>query len=185
VTSTAPVRRRFGQGAIATPANFVTVARILLAVPTLVLIHDRGSAWTTTGLWFVLSVTDSLDGWLARREGTTRSGAFLDPIADKVIVLGGLAVLASRADVLWLPVAIIAAREVGISAYRALVGRRGISMPARTLGKYKTFLQFCTVGFVLLPWTADAVGLQQTVLWAATALTVASGVDLVVSSRRA
>ena len=88
----APVRR-FGETAIATPANFVTIARLVLAVPTLLLIIDRGSTWLTVSLWFVLTSTDRLDGWLARRDGTTRSGAFLDPLADKFLVIGGFLAL--------------------------------------------------------------------------------------------
>ena len=81
--------RRYGDEAIATPANMVTIARLILAVPTLLLIVDQGSNWLTVSLWFVLTTTDGLDGWLARRDGTTRSGAFLDPLADKFLVLGG------------------------------------------------------------------------------------------------
>ena len=56
--------KRFSESAIATPANFVTGARLLLAVPTLLLIEDRGSTWLTVSLWFVLACTDRLDGWL-------------------------------------------------------------------------------------------------------------------------
>ena len=88
----APAAARAGVSAttaIATPANFVTIARLVLAVPTLLLIVDQGSTWLTVSLWFVLTTTDGLDGWLARRDGTTRSGAFLDPLADKFLVLGG------------------------------------------------------------------------------------------------
>ena len=73
--------KRFGQSAVATPANFVTVARILVAIPTLAVIRSDGSSWATVGLWFAITATDSLDGWLARRDGATRSGAFLDPVA--------------------------------------------------------------------------------------------------------
>jgi len=103
--------KRFGQNALATPANFLTLSRILVAIPTLVLIHDRGSSWLTVALWFAITSTDSLDGWMARRDGATRSGAFLDPVADKLIVLGGLAVLADIGVFPWWPVAVIAVRE--------------------------------------------------------------------------
>ena len=72
----------------------VTIGRLLLAVPSLAAIDRDGSTWGTVGLWFVLSMSDLVDGYLARREGTTRSGAFLDPIADKVVVLGGSSVSA-------------------------------------------------------------------------------------------
>jgi CDP-diacylglycerol--glycerol-3-phosphate 3-phosphatidyltransferase len=176
--STSTGTKRFGQTALATPANAITLARILITIPTLALMRERGSGWLTVALWFVVTSTDSLDGWMARRDGATRSGAFLDPVADKLIVLGGLGVLADRGDIWWWPVLVIAARELGISAYRSIAGRRGIVMPAQRLGKYKAFVQFGAVGFVLLPWTADAIGLQQTVLLLATLLTVVSGAQI-------
>jgi CDP-diacylglycerol--glycerol-3-phosphate 3-phosphatidyltransferase len=179
VTTAQTAMKRFGQGALATPANFVTLARILVAIPTLMLIHDRGAAWLTVGLWFLITSTDSLDGWMARRDGTTRSGAFLDPVADKLIVLGGLAMLADRGSIAWWPVVLIAVRELGISVYRSVAGRRGVSLPAQRLGKYKAFTQYLAVGVVILPWTASDVGLQQLVLGVATVLTVVSGIDIV------
>jgi len=172
-------RKRFGQSAVATPANFVTVTRILVAIPTLALIRRDGSSWTTVGLWFAITATDSLDGWLARRDGATRSGAFLDPVADKLIVIGGLAVLADRGVFPWWPILLIAARELGISAYRSIAGRRGIVLPAQRLGKYKAFTQYCAVGFVLLPFTANDLGFQQVVLGIAVVLTVVSGLQIV------
>ena len=172
-------RKRFGQSAVATPANFVTLARILAAIPTLLLIRRDGSSWATVGLWFAITSTDSLDGWLARRDGATRSGAFLDPVADKLIVLGGLAVLADRGVFPWWPILLVAAREFGISLYRSVAGRRGIVLPAQRLGKYKAFTQFCAVGFVLLPFTAHDLGFQQTVLAIAVALTLLSGLQIV------
>jgi CDP-diacylglycerol--glycerol-3-phosphate 3-phosphatidyltransferase len=170
--------KRFGQSALATPANFVTVTRILVAIPTLALIRRDGSSWLTVALWFAITSTDSLDGWLARRDGATRSGAFLDPVADKLIVIGGLMVLADRGVFPWWPVVLIAVREFGISLYRSVAGRRGVVMPAQRLGKYKAFTQYCAVGFVLLPWTADNLGLQKAVLAIAVALTLLSGLQI-------
>ena len=144
---TPTVVKRFGQGALATPANLVTMLRILVAVPTLMLMHDRGSSWLTVALWAAITSTDSLDGWLARRDGATRSGAFLDPVADKLIVIGGLAVLADRGDFPWWPVVIIAIREIGISIV-SLAWRAGAasSLPAQRWGKYKAFTQYIAVG---------------------------------------
>jgi CDP-diacylglycerol--glycerol-3-phosphate 3-phosphatidyltransferase len=171
--------RRFDQTALATPANFLTLGRMLVGVPTLLLMWDRGASWTTVALWFVITATDSLDGFLARRDGATRSGAFLDPVADKVLVLGAFAVLAQRGDIAWWPVVVIAARELFVSGYRVLAGRRGISLPARPLGKYKAFLQYLAIGAVLLPWTSDDIGLQQTVIGLVVAFTVVSAADIV------
>ena len=179
--SAAPVRR-FGPGAIATPANAVTTIRLLLAVPTLVLVVRVGASWTTFTMWTVLACTDGVDGWLARRDGTTRSGAFLDPLADKFLVVGGFLALAVRGDFVWLPVVLVVGRELSISTYRSLAARRGISVPARQLGKWKTFLQLCAVGAVLLPLTADGVWFQQTILWIAVTLTVVSAFDIVLAA---
>lgn len=74
---------------------------------------------------------------------------------------------------------LIAVRELGISLYRSIAGRRGIVIPAQRLGKYKAFTQYCSVGFVLLPITADWVGFQQSVLAVAVVLTVVSGLQIV------
>lgn len=171
--------KRFGQNALATPANFLTLSRIALAIPTLELIRNRGSEWLTVGLWFAITASDSLDGAMARRDGATRSGAFLDPVADKLIVLGGFAVLADRGVFPWWAVALVVARELGISAYRSVAGRRGVVLPAQRLGKYKAFTQYCSIGFVLLPWTANYRGFQQCVFGIAVVLTLISGLEIV------
>ncbi len=171
--------KRFGTDALATPANFITLGRLLFAVPTLVLIGREGATWVTWSLWFVLCATDSLDGWIARRDGTTRSGAFLDPIADKVLTLGGFFVLVARGDVWWVPVAIMAAREVLVSLYRIVAGRKGVSLPAVPLGKFKAFLQMLTVGGYVWPLTADIEWLCGSLLWVTVALTVVSGIDII------
>jgi len=171
--------RRFSDSAIATPANFVTFARLLLAVPTLLLILDRGSTWLTVSLWFVLACSDRVDGWLARRDGATRSGAFLDPLADKFLVIGGFCALAVNGDFSWAAVVIVAAREVGISGYRSFAGRRGVSLPALKLGKWKAFFQFLAVGIVLFPPTYEWATVHDVVLWTAVTLTVISGLDIV------
>ncbi len=176
--------RRFGPGAIRTPANVITSLRLVLAIPALFLIVDLGSTWLTVGLWFVLSVTDGLDGWIARRDGTTRAGAFLDPLADKFLAVGGFSALAIRGDISWIPVIVIAGREVIISIYRSIEGRKGISLPARQLGKWKTFIQMAAIGFVLLPLTADLRWLWLSAIWAAVVLTVVSGIDVIAAARR-
>jgi len=171
--------KRFGDTALATPANYLTIARLLLAVPTLLLIARDGATWLNVSLWFVLSVTDGLDGWIARRLGTTRSGAFLDPLADKFLTIGGFVALVWRGDVWWLPVALIAARELFVSVYRSLAAKRGISLPARQLGKWKAVLQMLAVGAYVLPPFEDLTGLKLAVLWVAVAFTIVSGADIV------
>jgi CDP-diacylglycerol--glycerol-3-phosphate 3-phosphatidyltransferase len=170
--------KRFGPGALATPANAITVARLLFAVPTLILIERNGATWLNTGLWFILSCTDGVDGWVARRDGTTRSGAFLDPLADKVLTIGGFVALLLRGAIWWVPVALIAAREIAVSVYRSAAGRRGISLPARQLGKWKAFFQMLAVGAYVFPPVDDLDALKLAVLWAAVGLTLLSGLDI-------
>jgi CDP-diacylglycerol--glycerol-3-phosphate 3-phosphatidyltransferase len=182
-----PVSRisRFGPSALLTPANFVTTLRFALTIPLLRVIASDGVSWRATVGWVILACTDGLDGWLARRDGTTRSGAFLDPLADKFLALGGLSALAAQGTFPWLAVSLIAVRELVISAYRTAAGRRGISLPARQLGKMKTVFQLVAVGVALCPPTADPAGLSLSILWVAVALTVVSGLDIVVAAQRA
>jgi len=175
----------FGPSALATPANAVTITRLLLAVPLLMLIADKPSSWPATVLWIILCITDGIDGYLARRQGTTRSGAFLDPLADKVLVLGAMVTLVVGSVFWWLPVAIIAFREFTISAFRSFWGRRGLAVPATQWAKVKTVVQEVCVGFALLPLTADHRWVANTTLWIAVVLTVATGVHYIHAGSRA
>jgi CDP-diacylglycerol--glycerol-3-phosphate 3-phosphatidyltransferase len=176
----------YGPSALATPANGVTVVRLLVSPMVFIMIVENTVSWTTWALWTVLASTDGLDGWLARRHGRTRSGAFLDPLADKVLVLGGLFALVAVDRFWWFPVALIAAREVGVSLFRVYWGRRGIAVPASSLAKAKTLVQALAVGAAVWPvlgddpaWVANAT------LWVAVALAVVSGVQYVVAGSRA
>ena len=176
---------QFGPSALATPANLVTIARLVLTVPLLAMIVDTGASWPAVALWIVLCVTDGIDGVIARRQGTTRSGAFLDPLADKVLVLGTMTALVANDTSWWLPVGIIAARELGIQAFRSYWGKKGLAVPATALAKAKTVTQEVAVGFGLLPLTAtDATWVANVVLWAAVALTVVTGLQYIQAGSR-
>jgi CDP-diacylglycerol--glycerol-3-phosphate 3-phosphatidyltransferase len=175
----------FGPSALATPANAITITRLLLAIPLLMLIADKTSSWPAVALWIILCSTDGIDGYIARRQGATRSGAFLDPLADKVLVLGALIALTAAGVFWWLPVAIIGVREITISAFRSFWGRRGLAVPATRLAKVKTVTQEVAVGFALLPLTADDTWVANTALWLAVALTVWTGVQYIHAGSRA
>ncbi len=162
---------------IATWANAITVGRLLLS-PLMfwVIPNDQNGSWIAFVLWTIFCLSDGIDGWIARRHGVTSAGAFLDPLADKVLILGAMFTMVST-GVFWVvPVIVIAAREVVISMYRVIVGGRGISVPASKLAKYKTLCQQLAVGFALLPLTAlDGTWLWNGFLWAAVALALVSG----------
>lgn len=177
--------RGFGPNALLTPANAITLARIAMTPVLLTSIVERGDSWSTLALWILLAGSDGIDGWLARKQGTTRSGAFLDPLADKLLVLGALICLVIEGVFWWLPVAIIAVREISLTLYRSWLGRRGISLPARWSAKVKTVVQEVAVGFALLPLTGqDATWIATSVLWLAVALTTMSGIQYLVDARR-
>lgn len=180
------VATTFGPSALATPANALTMAR-LVATPVLVaLVVAYGpSNWLLVALWVVLAGSDGVDGWLARKQGTTRSGAFLDPLADKFLVLGALGALAAIHEVSWVPVSIIAAREVAMSAFRSYAGRRGVSVPAKQWAKLKTAAQDLTVMLAFLP----PVGVHHRAaviwtLWIAVGLTILTGLEYLHDARR-
>lgn len=170
---------RYGDTALFTPANVVTLARAALTIPLLGFISADGATWASFWAWTAMSCTDGLDGWLARRSGTTRSGAFLDPLADKFLAIGGLWALASQDVFPWAAVFLMAGREVVISAYRTGAGRRGVSLPARQLGKWKTTFQLVAVATALCPLTDDAPLIALSLLWGAVALALVSGLDIV------
>ncbi len=158
----------------------------LLATPVVIaLIMLWGASWFTFVFGGILALSDGIDGWLARKQGTTRSGAFLDPLADKVVVLGALFALVAKGIVWWLPVAIIAVREVAMSIYRSVVGRHGVSIPARNTAKVKTLLQDVAIGLCLAPPLATHHGVLSTAIWVATAMTVFTGGQYYLDGRRA
>lgn len=168
-----------------TPANGITVARMLVTPAVLMLLARREYDLPTFILWQAACLSDGLDGWLARRFGTTSSGAFLDPLADKFLVLGAMIVLVWKGAFWWPLVAIITVREVWISIYRSRIAGRGISLPARTSAKWKTMVQQAAVGFACLPWVGrEWPWLAHISLVIATILTVYSGALYFSDARR-
>ncbi len=179
-------QRSFGPTALATPANALTMARLLCSPILVALVVTTGPAtWLLAVLWVLASGSDGLDGWVARRMGATRSGAFLDPLADKFLVLGALMGLAGAGYFAWLPVSLIALREVSMSLFRSFAARRGISIPARPTAKAKTFLQDVVILLALVPFIGlHAVGAVRDLLWVAVALTLYTGLEYARDGRR-
>lgn len=178
-------RSTFGPSALVTPANALTLAR-LAATPVLVaMVAANGATWAAFAVTLAVGATDGVDGWLARRQGTTRSGAFLDPLADKVAVVAVLCALAGKGIVWWVPVLVIAAREVSMVVYRMVVARHGVSIPARPSAKVKTLVQGIAILLALAPPVSSHPGIVSGFLWAAVALTVVTGAQYLRDGRRA
>jgi CDP-diacylglycerol---glycerol-3-phosphate 3-phosphatidyltransferase len=162
--------------AIATWANLVTVARMFISPVMFIVIPDDGAgSWIALVTWFLLCASDGIDGYLARRHGSTNFGAFIDPLADKFLVLVAMVTLIDVGTFSWVPVAIIFAREFTMSLYRVMAGSKGVSVPASKIAKVKTMTQQFAVAFAIAPPTAvDATWTWMILLWLSVALAVIS-----------
>jgi CDP-diacylglycerol--glycerol-3-phosphate 3-phosphatidyltransferase len=122
----------------------LTLARAL-AVPVVVVLFAwdfSGHLYWATAVFAVAMATDQIDGWLARRwDQTSAFGSLLDPIADKVLVLAALVMLIGQGVAPAWMVAAIVAREIAVSGLRLAALERGVVIPARDLGKLKTWTQ--------------------------------------------
>ena len=175
---------------VVSPANLVTLARLLLAPVLFVLVlanEDRhGVTWGGFVLGVVLASTDYFDGILARRRGTvSRWGAFLDPLADKVVVIGVAVCLAMVERYGWVPVALLATREGVITFYRLWFARRGLAVPARRSAKWKTIVQGTALLLAVLPPLRDSEFVVQASLWLAVAFTLVTGVQYLADGSQA
>lgn len=162
--------------------NLITSARILL-VPVFGLVYLAPDSWTylvASGLFALAALTDWLDGYLARKlRQETRFGAFLDPVADKIIVITAIVLLVGHhsTPMLTIPGIIIVGRELVITALRewmAEINRRGL-VEVGWLGKIKTTLQMVAVIVLLANPPAPRDGwiwLGYGLMFAAAALTL-------------
>jgi CDP-diacylglycerol--glycerol-3-phosphate 3-phosphatidyltransferase len=169
-------KKIYGPSALATPANLISVARIIVSPFLVILIVNYKVSWLLVGLWLAVSITDALDGYLARQMGKTSSGAFLDPLADKFAVLSAMFSLAYISKLSWFAVGIVAFREVAVSLYRTNASRSGVSVPAKNLAKLKTVFQDLTVGFGVMPYVSKVSLLVNSLLWISVVLTLITGV---------
>jgi CDP-diacylglycerol--glycerol-3-phosphate 3-phosphatidyltransferase len=159
----------------------LTVGRAL-SVPIVVVLFawdfPNNEAWATA-LFLVAMATDQIDGWLARRRNETSAlGSLLDPIADKILVLSVLVMLIEEGVAPAWMVAAIIAREFLVSGLRLAAIERGIVMPARDLGKLKTWAQSVAAAVGgLAAAGAWSDGVAWWALLVAVALTWVSGLD--------
>lgn len=137
-------------------ANQLTLLRILL-IPLLVIVFYLPYDWrfpVSSGIFALAAVTDWLDGWVARNwDQTTPFGAFLDPVADKLMVATALVLLVEVHDTPWfaVPAVVIIGREIVISALRewmAELGKRA-SVAVSMMGKVKTTFQMASIIILL------------------------------------
>lgn len=173
--------------------NLLTYARIL-AVPLIVLcFYMEGRThptdwwrWAAVSIYVIASITDYLDGYLARSwQQTSNIGRMLDPIADKLLVSACLLLLAFDHTIgkwtLWAAI-IILCREILVSGLREYLAALKVSVPVTRLAKWKTALQLISIGFLLagpagdkiLPYTTQ-IGIC--LLWISAIITLYTGYD--------
>jgi cardiolipin synthase (CMP-forming) len=167
--------------------NLLTLSRIV-AVPVLVALlwwPGRAAYLAAFILYGAIAFTDYLDGYLARRMGlASKLGAFLDPIADKILVAAVLLMLVARgaiAEVHVIAALIILIREIMVSGLREYLGKAQVTMPVSQLAKWKTTFQMIALAALILAvalpearwilWTGLAT------LWLAALTTIITGWD--------
>ncbi len=161
--------------------NILAAARIVIApIIFFILLHASGdgdrflganaSEWLAGFLFLIASITDFLDGYLARKwDQITKLGTVLDPLADKMLLLAAFLglVIATKADA-W-AVYIILVREFFITGFRVVMATENLNIAAGFSGKVKTVLQMLAAGFLIMNWP-----LANALLWLAVAMTLIS-----------
>lgn len=173
--------------------NTITIVRILCApVFVWMLLADAGGdgalRWWAAMLFIVAIATDGIDGYLARRyEIVTDLGKLLDPIADKALTGCAFVCLSILGELPWWITIVVLVREIGITVHRLAVASDHV-VAAAWMGKLKTLAQAVALSLALLPlWTVvgDWIHIVNAVaMTIAVALTVASGIDYVVTEVR-
>ncbi|KAB0669690.1 CDP-diacylglycerol--glycerol-3-phosphate 3-phosphatidyltransferase [Oryzomonas sagensis] len=176
--------------------NILTMLRIA-AIPLmafLLLSPDQSAGFWAAAVFALASITDWLDGYLARRMGiVTVFGKFLDPIADKLIVMAALIMILPFGRVPAWMVLVVLGREIIITGLRGIASSEGIVIPASDLGKFKTIFQIVAILGLVLHYDYNWLfGIDNPLvhvnmhnvgmfyLWIATLLTIWSGVDYLV-----
>lgn len=169
--------------------NSITISRIL-ALPfcAYALFKNGGddSTWRIIAfvLFFLIGVTDFLDGKLARSRNTvTEFGKLLDPIADKALIGTALISLSILHTLPWWVTVVILTREIGITIFRFIVIKGGV-IPANRGGKVKTIVQNLAAGFYILPLSPSLYWFRELFMGAALILTVTTGIWYLVEASK-
>ena len=167
--------------------NALTISR-LAAIPllmVLLLVRFPGHDQVAAALFIVFSLTDTLDGQIARRRGTVSDlGKFLDPLADKLFVLSVLIVLVQEGLVAAWVVVVIFSRELLITLLRSIAASKGRVIAAAPLGKTKTVMQMSAVTLLILQRPYPVVApITAVVVAVAVLFTIVSGIDYLVRFR--
>jgi CDP-diacylglycerol--glycerol-3-phosphate 3-phosphatidyltransferase len=174
---------------VANAANALTAARLALIPVFVVLVVASGltePGWRVAAgvVFLVASLTDFVDGWIARHYGlVTTFGKVADPIADKALIGTALVLLSGYGALPWWVTGLVLAREFGVTGLRFWVIRHGVIAASRG-GKVKTGLQIAAIGWYLFPFPAPLDGAGRWLMAVAVAVTVVTGLDYTVRALR-
>jgi len=173
----APSRPALPGPGLVNAANALTVLRLALVPVFIACLLAGGTGWRVAAfaVFAVASVTDLLDGRLARSRGLiTDFGKIADPIADKALTGAALVTLSALGELAWWVTVVILAREISVTLLRFWVIRRGVIAASRG-GKLKTLLQVVAIALYVLPGPSAVV--REVVMAATVAVTVVTGID--------
>jgi CDP-diacylglycerol--glycerol-3-phosphate 3-phosphatidyltransferase len=189
-----------------TLATKITIARIFLIIPT-VIIYVLGMVFSANYvayvslmtvaafLFMVLCATDFVDGYIARKTKTvTDLGKFLDPIADKVVVVimlflviahgAGLEIFPFNTFIIALFGGIILSRELIVGAFRTIAAKKGLVLAADIYGKIKTNLLDIALGFLIMAGVHEVIAWMGTIVYyVGTVMTVVSGLNYIIKNK--
>ena len=170
-------------------ANALTVFRLMLVPVFLVILfhgtgHETGWRVFAWAVFAVASVTDRIDGDLARKRGlVTEFGKLVDPIADKALIGAALVGLSTLGELWWWVTVVVLVREIGVTLLRFWVIRHGV-IPASRGGKIKTFLQAVAIGLYVLPLSGWLHDVATAIMVLAVAVALGTGIDYVARAVR-
>ena len=165
--------------------NLVSVLRVLLipVVVWLIAVQTTAAAWAALVVFTIGALSDGLDGYLARRHSMkTATGAWLDPLSDKLFVAAPAVALSILGEFPWWATAVIVAREVAVQILRWRLDSRAVSMPASKVAKAKTVAQLFAVGMSMAPLPDSLDGATTVVIVIAVGLTLYSGAEYFLTS---
>ena len=173
------------KSSIYSTANYLTFSRVVIIPFIMFFLFFDGklAAFVSAMLFSIASITDWLDGYLARKQQTvTNLGKFLDPLADKLLVMAVMVMLIPLDRIPAWIVVLILAREFAITGLRGIASSEGVVIAASNLGKYKTGFQIAALIGLLMHY--DYYGFDfhlwgTILLWIALALTLWSGYDYI------
>ena len=164
--------------------NKLTIGRII-CTPVFVVLYAFGLNIPAFIVFFIASVTDLIDGRIARKLGqVTNFGKIMDPLADKILVYSAFCMFIQNGLMPGWMLIVILAREFAVSGMRMVAASEGRVIAAGTTGKIKTILQMVAVHFIILESYHNLIHIcGEVLLWASLVMTVVSGAEYIIRNK--